>query len=334
MPGGILSGGVVFAAAAVLWLIYLVPTWRRRNEYLATERNAVRLQQTMRVLAETTELPGQVHLEISSREVAEKQKVLRKVQAEIRERAKQEALEEAAQLRAELTARPPLTALRAKARKRSRLMATVTLLIGAIGVVSGSVIVAGGGQAVLLIVGAVMALAGISLLVALARPVKLVAVPEAVLDQVVTTAPAESQPMQDLADPLPVAVPQAEPLRPGAWVPPVLPAPMYASEGSVAAASMARQDAQDALRRAALAQVLAERAAELAPEAPVSITPAAVAERAEAVAPASTGQESTAATQQAADRPVSRFARMGVVDEYAHGEDLSVDLLARRRNAG
>ncbi|WP_156027490.1 hypothetical protein [Mycetocola saprophilus] len=328
MPGGILSGGVVFAAAAVLWLIYLVPTWRRRNEYLATERNAVRLQQTMRVLAETTELPGQVHLEISSREVAEKQKVLRKVQAEIRERAKQEALEEAAQLRAELTARPPLTALRAKARKRSRLMATVTLLIGAIGVASGSVIVAGGGQAVLLIVGAVMALAGISLLVALARPVKLVAVPEAVLDQVVTTAPAESQPMQDLADPLPVAVPQAEPLRPGAWVPPVLPAPMYASEGSVAAASMARQDAQDALRRAALAQVLAERAAELAPEAPVSITPAATTPATSASAAPAVPDRGTA------ERPPSRFARMGVVDEYAQGEDLSVDLLARRRNAG
>ncbi|WP_147440380.1 hypothetical protein [Mycetocola tolaasinivorans] len=319
-----------------------MPTWRRRNEYLATERNAVRLQQTMRVLAETTDMPGQVHLEISSREVAEKQKVLRKVQAEIRERAKQEALEEAEQLRAELTARPPLTALRAKARKRSRLMATVTLAIGLIGVVSGGVVLAGGGQIVLLIVGAVMALAGVSLLVALARPVAMVAVPEAVFEQETAPSTVAAQPLRDLADPLPTAVPQAEPLRPGAWIPPVLPAPLYSAEGSVAAASMARQDAQDALRRAALAQVLAERAAELAPEAPVSIAPAAVAERAAgsgaaragaAAAPVA-GAASDSPAGAPAERPVSRFARMGVVDEYAQGEDLSVDLLARRRNAG
>ena len=48
-----LGGGIMLAIAAVLWLVYLLPTWLRRREYLATERNAVRLQQTIRVLAET-----------------------------------------------------------------------------------------------------------------------------------------------------------------------------------------------------------------------------------------------------------------------------------------
>ncbi len=38
-----MGGGVVLAIAAALWLLYLVPTWLRRREYLATERNAVRL---------------------------------------------------------------------------------------------------------------------------------------------------------------------------------------------------------------------------------------------------------------------------------------------------
>ena len=57
-----LSSGVVIALAAILWLVYLVPTWFRRREYLATERNAVRLQQTLRIMAETAELPGQVRV--------------------------------------------------------------------------------------------------------------------------------------------------------------------------------------------------------------------------------------------------------------------------------
>jgi len=59
----VLGGGVLLAVAAALWLAYLVPNWLRRSEYLATERNAVRLQQTLRVLAETAETPEAVRLE-------------------------------------------------------------------------------------------------------------------------------------------------------------------------------------------------------------------------------------------------------------------------------
>src|SRR6188474_857237 len=57
--GGAVGGGVLLALAAGLWLVYLIPSWLRRREYLATERNAVRLQQTLRVLAETAEVPYQ-----------------------------------------------------------------------------------------------------------------------------------------------------------------------------------------------------------------------------------------------------------------------------------
>jgi len=57
MDIGSWGGGLVLALVAVLWLVYLVPTWQRRREYLATERNAVRLQQTLRILAQTAELP-------------------------------------------------------------------------------------------------------------------------------------------------------------------------------------------------------------------------------------------------------------------------------------
>jgi len=64
-----LGGGIMLAIAAVLWLVYLLPTWLRRREYLATERNAVRLQQTIRVLAETAEPPTAAPRRVASARV-------------------------------------------------------------------------------------------------------------------------------------------------------------------------------------------------------------------------------------------------------------------------
>jgi uncharacterized membrane protein len=74
------GGGVLLALAAGLWLVYLIPTWLRRREYLATERNAVRLQQTLRVLAETAEVPVAIRAETTARSVAEQQRTLRQAQ--------------------------------------------------------------------------------------------------------------------------------------------------------------------------------------------------------------------------------------------------------------
>ena len=54
------GGGLMLAVAAALWMVYLIPNWLKRREYLATERNAVRLQQTIRVLSETAEVPARV----------------------------------------------------------------------------------------------------------------------------------------------------------------------------------------------------------------------------------------------------------------------------------
>lgn len=67
---------MVIVIAGVLWFAYLVPTWLRRREYLATERNAIRLQQTLRILAETTEVPAQVRAEASARSVLAQQRAL------------------------------------------------------------------------------------------------------------------------------------------------------------------------------------------------------------------------------------------------------------------
>ena len=71
---------MLLALAAGLWLVYLIPTWLRRREYLATERNAVRLQQTLRVLAETAEVPVAIRAETTARSVVEQQRTLRQAQ--------------------------------------------------------------------------------------------------------------------------------------------------------------------------------------------------------------------------------------------------------------
>lgn len=72
------GSSVIFAAAAVLWLAYLIPTWLRRREYLATERNALRLQQTLRILAESAEIPEVVRAETSARNAVQQERALRK----------------------------------------------------------------------------------------------------------------------------------------------------------------------------------------------------------------------------------------------------------------
>ncbi|GAB3609074.1 hypothetical protein GCM10027414_11990 [Humibacter ginsengiterrae] len=93
--GGTLSGGVVIALAATLWLAYLLPTWLRRRDYLNAERNAVRLQQTLRILAETAEAPEEVRVEATAREVARQQKLLKKVRAKADAAARAHAASEA-----------------------------------------------------------------------------------------------------------------------------------------------------------------------------------------------------------------------------------------------
>ncbi|WP_298229976.1 hypothetical protein [Gryllotalpicola sp.] len=80
MGSNLLSGGLVIVVAAVLWLLYLIPTWLRRREYSATERNAVKLQQTLRILAQAAEVPEPVANEARARRMAVTQRALRKVE--------------------------------------------------------------------------------------------------------------------------------------------------------------------------------------------------------------------------------------------------------------
>ncbi len=60
--------------AAALWLVYLVPLWLKRSEYYATERNAARLGQTLRLLANTAEASAEIKAELEARSIARKER--------------------------------------------------------------------------------------------------------------------------------------------------------------------------------------------------------------------------------------------------------------------
>jgi len=65
---------VLLLVAAALWLVYLVPLWMKRSEYYATERNAARLGQTLRLLANTTEASAEIRAELKARAIVRKEK--------------------------------------------------------------------------------------------------------------------------------------------------------------------------------------------------------------------------------------------------------------------
>ena len=60
--------------AAALWLVYLVHLWLKRSEYYATERNAARLGQTLRLLANTSEVSAEIKAELEARSIARKER--------------------------------------------------------------------------------------------------------------------------------------------------------------------------------------------------------------------------------------------------------------------
>ncbi|ROS51401.1 hypothetical protein [Frigoribacterium sp. PhB24] len=341
------GGGVVLALVAALWLVYLVPTWQRRREYLATERNAVRLQQTLRILAQTAEVPDEVRVEANARSVADAQKILR------HEEARREALRrahEAARQRAvtrELAAAAPVLraadrdpALAARRLRRSRLVSTVVLALSVVAVVGG---VAAGltSSWVLVVAGLVFGTGAIAMLTQLA------AVSRARARRAVVAPVA--QPLKDFSQ----VFGQGVVLRDDEassesrqWTPVPVPKPLYlrrgrqrpaAASSADAAAAELQQDSRrsveslrsaqhDALREAARAEAALQstRHAQVAAAAP----PAAAAVPAGAAVPA----EEARVEPVAPPRPPSRFARMGIIDDLPQS-DFSLDEALQRRRA-
>ena len=309
------STAIMIAVAAALWFLYFVPSWFRRREYLATERNATRLQQTLRIMAETAELPDTVRTATTAREIARHERMLKQQQRRadgLAARAAmlaQAALPPAAglldtaalpapRLQRQLTGArlgpASISATIATTRRRMRrtrriaagllVASTVVLvvqfwLMAATGVVVGSWLVLFGALGV-----------GV-LAVGVQRRLDVRAMPRHF------TAPARR--------PVTVTDWDARPAAPTAWTPVPVPKPLYLSQP--APQSIAPSiDAERVLREAAAEAERAQRAIrDVAPIRPVA-RPAAS----------------------------SRFARMGIVDPAAASAPDLDEVLRRRRSVG
>ncbi len=314
MDGQVLGGGVIVLVAVVLWLVYLLPSWHGRYRFNAAERNAVRLNQALRVLAETSEAPQEVRLELNARTALAQQKLARRAQAE-REQlerdsaraeheaslaraaadaaiARQRALAERDRARAQaVAAADEPVARRARARRRARLLATV-VAVAALGMIGWGVVeLVNAGSPVVVVAGsgaAVVAAVLLQRMSAVQRRAARRAVPA------VVARPAVA--VQDVS----LAADRV------AWTPRELPRPLTASAGSRAAVLLDAAAAQEALRQAAVDEAIRTRAEQAAPPSIDTARRAASAEQ--------------------------DFSRMGYVDDAAIEEH--VRSLLERRAAG
>ncbi|MGV8851182.1 MAG: hypothetical protein ACOH1M_01280 [Rhodoglobus sp.] len=302
-----IGGGVMIALAAGLWLVYLVPNWFKNREYLATERNAVRLQQTIRVLAQTSELPEEVRAEAVARRAAELTKA--------------RALQGPVAVGRAVTAptREQVLALSARRLRRTRVFTAVVLLASIIVVgVQVSLMVTAGAA---LISGAwlVLAAATISGISASAMLSRLAERSRARRDDLAPSA-RSAAPRRRIV--LSSEAPVENVSSKVSWTPVPLPKPMYLTRSNVPEAAVAAarhaadidtelraaaESAEQALRANAVAMAAATREAELARDA--SRTPAVPI---------------------AAPVP-SRFAGMGIVNIDGSAPDLDAALARRRR---
>lgn len=318
-----IGSSVIIALAALMWFLYLIPTWLKRQEYLATERNAVRLQQTMRILAESAELPSVVRVEATARTVAAQQRALRQQQRHATSRTvfprpttslsdqAQRTMDAGAQTRRRL--------------RRSRALASLVLLASLIAAGFGSP-AAMGGNWLLLAVSIAVGVGSIALLGQAAT------VTRARTDlRRVSMASATPSAIHDHAD--------YQRARRAGWTPVPIPKPLYLSEqapvprsalshvsaqsGSTAQSVPATQlhttEAPAEFDHAAALRAASAEAERVLREAQVSPDVARIG-RPTAASEASTG--------------LSRFASMGVLDPSSNSAADLDEILRRRRAVG
>jgi hypothetical protein len=165
-----LGTSLVLLVAVVLWVAYLVPVWTRKREYLATERNAIRLQQTLRIMAESQEAPEEVRIEADARTIAVQQRAVAKEQRlkQALEHAKavaraRELDEQIKAVEREVRAAVKSTVSRSQRLRRTRLACFALVVVALAGVTAGAIVP---GLEVLLAVGAAVAVLGVVGLVA------------------------------------------------------------------------------------------------------------------------------------------------------------------------
>ncbi|CAN5210693.1 hypothetical protein BH09ACT3_BH09ACT3_06920 [soil metagenome] len=303
-----IGSSVVIALAALLWLCYLVPTWLRRREYLSTERNALRLQKTLRVMAESAEMPEAVRLEATARSAAQQERLLRAQQRQA------DAVSRAQQRQADAVARAQQAALARQAARR--LVETAPAVAADVASTSSAAMRLRRSRlsTTLLLVAAVVA-AGFGLSEVLATGSwLLLAVSGAVvvgsfamLGQMASVGRARSELARELRTRLAVELRRrtvaAEAVLEREWTPVPVPKPLYLSRPQIARATEASLRAAAELRQAAADAERAVRDAQRAPEV-TRLRPVASS---------------------------SRLAGMGIVEE-SHS-DLDLDAMLRRRRA-
>jgi len=333
---------IMLALAAVLWFLYLLPSWMRRREFLATERNATRLQRAIRVLAETAEAPAELRVEANARDVARTERLLaqerRRVEAatraevhaaELRARAAEtQALELERVARRAATAPAPADARAAAARaaasdvtpvllafarlRRARRVAGLLLLAAvAVGVVQLWLMATTG-----IVVGSWVVVAGC--VIAAGASVRM---QRRIADRARSLAVApEARARRTTPELIDVDVQHEQPVR--AWTPVPVPKPLYLERGEAPRVPITPPVAAEQLLRAAAAE--AERAL-----AAAHAEPEVVAFRPRE----STPVPAAAAAPSPASAP-SRFASMGRIDDVDTARPDLDEVLRRRRSAG
>lgn len=252
MDGTGAGTAIMLAVAAFLWFLYLVPTWLRRREYLATERTATRLQQTIRVMAETAEMPETVRVAATAREAARQERLLRAEQR----RADAMAARQVAAVRRETPTYAPRPALDPDVLRRRRMRRTrlgASLLMGAATIVAlvqvwliATTGMTPGAVGVLALAGTAGAAA-----IAAQRRLDARAMPRVAASSRSRTAVQVTELAPDV---------QRQP-----WTPVEMPRPMYLSRPAPEPVA-ARVDLQEALRAAAAEAEATLRAAQSSPE--------------------------------------------------------------------
>jgi len=225
MNGDLLSGGLVFAVAAVLWVAYLIPSWVRRRHFAETEANTIRMQHT--VVAMTVAGLDTTHLrqaEATARAVHEQKKALRRAERESKKLARSSAHDA-------LT--PQQRALMARhRRRRARQVALIFLLVSLATLTVGIAFITYVGDILIAAIGGVGTLVALAALSSLSGPAQVVATRQVVAPARVFDQGARPVPQQR------------------SWTPQPVPRSLQQSPGSVAAGVVAQQQAAGARRRA------------------------------------------------------------------------------------
>jgi hypothetical protein len=322
-----LGGGFMIALAAILWLVYLIPSWFRSRQYLATERNAVRLQQTLRILAETSEVPEEVRIEASARSIAEQERILKHRAA----RREAEAI--------------PAAVRTADRLRRSRAITAAVLALSIAVAVLGGMQAVYTGAWIILVAGVIASVASVTVLVKLARASRGLRLPRPVAVPVAQEFVDHAEGDDSAVDEADVADEESDTSDSG-WVPVAVPRPLYLGRASTAPLGLSDSSFEpDEVDTDAAA--LAEAGA--AVEVPIAASAddahreslrraAAEAEealRARLAAEHETVAELPMAREAAPVTPAapSRFARMGIVDGDT-APHLDLDAVLARRRAG